>query len=130
MPKVFVLTAQNTTTSVDLMKKRGGKVPQVDFVEFLEQGFILEFPHRSCAVGHSLELKLKLMPGNEPTKVRVPETFFECSAKVESIEHFEGERDAVSVTLIQFEAVEWEKFLTVFDKTNEHFDHLFKAVKG
>lgn len=107
------VTVNNTTTGTALKSHRNR------IVEILEKGMSLELPSDSCAVGDYLVVKIEYE--NEKGEKGV----FKSGAKVESIQD-----SSVVVSLIQFDQIEWEVFLTIFMERQNAILKFFAAAKG
>lgn len=110
----------NTTTGTLFRKNVSIRVAQIG-----ERGMHLEVPRRSCAMGHSLAIKLHIR--NIP---RADDLEFEATAKVETLETFEQGGDSIGLQILQCDERQWQRFLEIFSSRQKEIEEFFAAARG
>lgn len=128
----IVLINQSTKTQVrgnirsvgDLSPDaEGDTVHPIQLIEFLEKGVSLEAPGRTCATGHLVMVEIHISNAKDLNLVSF-------SAKVESTQKIDSERDAISLTLLQYDQKTWKQFVTLFANRQLEIQNFFEAAKG
>lgn len=113
------LDFSNATTGFKPTKGRNAEL-----VQWLEKGFVLSLPQRSCAIGHQLLVEMSVQePGKKNTLV------FECTTKVEAIEKCD-DFDAVTCALVQYEEKVWDDLKRIYSERQRAILEFFKAARG
>ena len=94
-----------------------------ELIEFLEEGFVLEVPARSCAVGHELQVTLEILNAK-------PGITFNSTVKVTDTEVMVNERQKVSVRFVHVDEKEWLAFQEFFNNTQDQLLELFHSIRG
>ncbi len=130
------ISLENTTTHTELRdgrrfytaangKKTEGEDGNAEIIvtEFLENGFALELPSKTCSTGHNVMINIIAAA---PTKI-VNVSF---SAKVTSVEHLDPKRDLVALKLVQFDEVSLSEFEQLFSSRQEEINQFLNSVKN
>jgi|GEM_PF-5642809 len=115
-----LITMKNTTTAGEL-RKQGA----IQIVEFLERGMVLEAPTRFCQKSHYLVLTFETDIPGQYEKYK-----FNTGARVESAEPTGDGRDTVTVSLIQTDNSEWDRFQSLFGNRQAEIEGFLRAAKG
>jgi hypothetical protein len=114
----FELT--NTTTQTPFRKEFKIKLAQLQ-----ERGLLLEAPRKSCALGHSLLIRIDLPKSSRNEAVR-----FEGTGKVERVQTYEQGGDLISIALLQFDEAVWEALNRTLSARQEEIADYFAATRG
>ena len=112
-------TVKNLTSRTEL--KPG---TPVRLCEWLEQGFVLELPLRSCGEGHNLQVEIQPIRGTEQFPI------FVANCKVTALTHNEDATDQVTLNMLQFEASSWRDLKALFSRRQEEILAFLSSVRG
>lgn len=126
------LTNQTTQTQIRNGKKGFGKKfakwetsseNYVTISEFIPDGIVFDSPHRTCATGHFVQLDIKVLNTGDNFELSV-------AGKVTDTQKVSDTRESISLTLQEFEKVEWDRFMDLFGERQTQILDFFQAVKG
>ena len=119
-PTKITFNIKNTTTNTSVKD-----ASLVEIIEIMDRGLTLQLPSRTCARGHNLMIEMTLEPpGKSPF-------IFRFTAKVDEVETLAfsgGEKGTLS--LVQFDEVEWAKLCKSFDSKQTEIENYLKAARG
>jgi hypothetical protein len=115
----FVFTVKNLTSRTELKKGT-----PIRLCEWLEQGFVLELPYRSCGQGHSLHVEILASLGDQ----KHPK--FEANCKVEELDHNDDATDRVVLHMVQYDKAGWQKLRALYDSRQEEVLKFLASVRG
>lgn len=111
---------QNTTTKTEVKE-----VGEIQLIEIVDHGVILQLPRRSCANGHNLMVEMIT------TVPRKPKHRFAFTAKVEELATIgDSPHDKVTLTFLQFEETEWAGLCRLFASRQDEIMAFLKAARG
>jgi hypothetical protein len=113
------LKIKNTTTSTEFKP-----APPTRIIEITEHGFVLEIPERSCAGNHNLVIEA------HATAPQRKDVNLIVTAKVEDVEPGKNGTDRISLSLVQVQEEEWERFRKLFSSRQDEIDRFMTAARG
>ena len=111
---------------VGMDKPNSGEEPEnyeVHIFEFLDDGFMLEVPSKTCAVNHAISLEIH----SENIQPRVN---FSANMKVISMEKISPVEDLMQVKFTQKSIEEWEALQRLYGNRQSEINKFLKDVKG
>jgi hypothetical protein len=111
---------------VGMDKPNQGEEPEnfeVHIFEFLEDGFMLEVPSKTCAVNHAISLEIN-------SENAQPKLNFSANLKVISMEKISTAVDLIQVKFTQKSIDEWEKLQNLYGNRQTEINQFMKDVKG
>ena len=96
---------------------------EVRIYEFLEDGFMLEVPSKTCAVNHSIALEVVAENSN-------PKVNFSANLKVLNVEKMSSVVDLIQAKFVQKSNQEWEALQSLYNLRQSQINQFLSEVKG
>jgi len=120
--EIHNLTSQTRFGSVDPAKSVNPEA-EIQFLEFSEEGIVLDTPKGICAEGHQLEININALNSDPHLNLKV-------LGKVEEKEQMGPHRARVRIHLTQFLKQQWEAFQGLYAAKQEDVFRLLESIRG
>ncbi len=112
---------QNVSTRTEIKESDSASI-----LEIGTKSLVLELPPYSCHLNHNVMIEVYL----NGTTDKLAEPMLRATGKIISHERQEDGTLRVTMDLIQFDDVSWQKFLGLYSNRQDEIERFFKMVKG